>query len=114
MNLSDFLDKKLDKKKIIVAGAIIAIIAILAGWYFYNKSFKTGAKRPLTSEEKMEILKDLNVPTEKEFPTEEKMKILESLNVPSNLNNLNFIIKFKFNNKKIIWQIYSNKKFLRS
>ena len=76
MNLSDFLDKKLDKKKIIVAGAIIAIIAILAGWYFYNKSFKTGAKRPLTSEEKMEILKDLNVPTEKEFPTEEKINPL--------------------------------------
>ncbi|MBI2627922.1 MAG: hypothetical protein HYW71_00590 [Candidatus Niyogibacteria bacterium] len=83
MDLSDFLDKKPDKKRLIVTGTIIIIFAILAGWYFYNKNFKTGEKRLLTNEEKMEILKNLKTPTEEELPTAERMKILESLNTPT-------------------------------
>lgn len=84
MNL-DFLgfsNEKSDKKRLIIAGAIIVIFLILVGWYFYNQK-KMETKRPLTKEEKMKILESLKVPTEEELPEKERMKILKSLVTPT-------------------------------
>lgn len=77
-----FSDKKSDKKRFIVTGAVVVIFAILAGLYFYNQK-KLEERRPLTKEEKMKILESLKVPTEEELPREERMKILEGLAVPA-------------------------------